>query len=445
MKKSYEKLPTDGHQKCSDCGTVTTIEQSFKKVRQSFGRKPKLYCPYCWQKRQNVYFVKSLIVLTVVGIAFICMDSNHFLGWLSLNIVLINLFIILLIIPHEIGHAVAGQLLGMRLFRIIVGFGKTLFTVKIFGWLWEFKAIPLIGMTIIANKSRHRYRLKQFIVILSGPLANVLVMIILLKTFSVDFAYNDFVSKLTLILNFFIANTIVLFGNLWPKNIQTIYGNLPSDGLSLFTTINLSQSKIDERLALFYALEGGEQLIQKQWKSAKQWYEMGLNEFPNNPICLNDMAILALKTGNFNIAKVIFEKLVQYNKIEQQLKILIKNNLAYTYAILGKEELLVEADRLSKEVYDSAPWVSMFKGTRGVVLIELDKLNEGLAVLREAMAIEDMPENKASLACYIAIGESRKTNIRVGRKYLSEAKQLDSDCYLIPIAEREMGLNELSQ
>ena len=68
---------------------------------------------------------------------------------------------------------------------------------------------------------------------------------------------------------------------------------------------------------------------------------MGLKKFPNNPVCLNDLAILSLKTGDFKTAKVIFEKLVQNDKIDQQLKVLIKNNLAYTYAILGKEELLL--------------------------------------------------------------------------------------------------------
>lgn len=439
----HERLAADGHLKCNNCGVVTTIDQNLHVVQRSFGRKPKHYCPSCLQKNRNKNHFKSLLWITIIGFVFIFINSNYYLGWLLLNLALINLFLMLAIIPHEIGHAVAGNLLGLRVFRIILGFGKTLFTIKTFGLTWEVKKIPLIGMTIVTHKSRHWFRLKQFIMIISGPLVNALFIIILFTTISSEFAFNDFVSKITLKFNLLIANALVLLNNLWPRNIQTMYGKITNDGLTLFTILTRSQSKIDDNIALYYALEGNEHLRQKQWESAKKWYELGLSKFPNNPVCLNELAVLYLKkTGDYQKAIEIFEKLIQNNKIDKGVQIFIKNNLASAYVFLGQKELLPEADRLSKEVYNNAPWVSMYKCTRGAVLIELNNIDEGLDLLRKAIAEEESPESKASLACYIAIGEVRKKNIDEGIAYLDEAKRFDSDCYLIPKVEGEINDNK---
>src|SRR5688572_14917960 len=52
-------------------------------------------------------------------------------------------------IVHELGHAFAGRVLGLRVWRIVVGAGPTLVKRKLFGTELHFGAIPIGGLTFL--------------------------------------------------------------------------------------------------------------------------------------------------------------------------------------------------------------------------------------------------------------------------------------------------------
>jgi hypothetical protein len=114
------------------------------------------------------------------------------------------------------------------------------------------------------------------------------------------------------------------------------------------------------------------------------------------------------------------------------------NNIAYTDALLGGPELLMEADRYSVEAMTNLSWMPSVKGTRGTVLLELGKLDEAVPLLRETMLMHDIPNNKAQNACLLAMAETRRGNLNAGRKYLDEARKFDSTCFLLERAQNSL-------
>src|SRR4051794_26990160 len=132
--------------KCHYCGTASDLEQAFQKVPRSFSRKFRLVCPECLQKRRAKSFRRLLwfwLGYTIVGVALAFVPKWHMVGYYLLNCLLVDLFLLLVILPHELGHAIAGKLVGFRVFRIVVGAGRTFHERRMLGFKLELKTIPI--------------------------------------------------------------------------------------------------------------------------------------------------------------------------------------------------------------------------------------------------------------------------------------------------------------
>ena len=96
--------------------------------------------------------------------------------------------------------------------------------------------------------------------------------------------------------------------------------------------------------------------------------------------------------------------------------------------------MLPEADDFSRQALEKAPWVVYFKGTRGIVLVELGRYDEGIALLEEAMRKHPDNWGKAINACYLGIAAGRRGFPSESRHYFALARKLDPYC---PLLDRE--------
>src|SRR5688572_22083620 len=72
-------------------------------------------------------------------------------------------------IAHELGHALAGRLLGLRVWRIVVGSGPTLAKHKVFATELQLGSIPIGGLTFLHPESQTAVRLRYWLSIAAGP------------------------------------------------------------------------------------------------------------------------------------------------------------------------------------------------------------------------------------------------------------------------------------
>ncbi len=93
--------------------------------------------------------------------------------------------------------------------------------------------------------------------------------------------------------------------------------------------------------------------------------------------------------------------------------------------------MLIKADTCSRLALKQIPWLVNCKGTRGSVLIELGRYDEGLKLLHDALRDDSHKPGQALNACYIAIAEARRGNLKESHNYFTLARKLDSDCVLL--------------
>src|SRR6266403_954468 len=116
--------------RCHYCGFESESEKAFRKIRRSFSRKIRWVCHDCWLKRQAKAFTRLLwywLVVLLSGIALVFVSKFSRAGYFLLNCLMLELFPLLLILPHELGHAVVGRAVGFRIFHVIVGLGKSFY------------------------------------------------------------------------------------------------------------------------------------------------------------------------------------------------------------------------------------------------------------------------------------------------------------------------------
>jgi len=430
--------------KCDICGVESEIKEAFKEVRKSWSRKRKKYCPLCFEKRQLSEQRGILIMYCLdlmFGLFLVVIFPSFKGGWLIVNLLLIYVFSIIATVLHEAGHAFGAGLLGIRVFAIIIGIGRKLYEHRLFGIDIVIKTFPVGGLTVCTNKSVQYFKTKSFLVSISGPLVNFIVLISLFNMLD----RNDYYAMLQCrslypLVDFALANFLVLVNSFWPH--KSLYGRVkvPSDGLSLITIWFLKKRDIDEQAALYYCFEGQELKKYKSSDEAKKCFEDGLKEFPGDKNILNNLGILLLDKGQVQESIKIFRELLGSAEVNDNAALLLKNNIAYAEALAGNEELLTEAAQLSKEVVEKAPWVPAFRGTRGTVLIEQGCYDEGLDLLKKAMSLHESPANKGACAYYIAIGEYRRGKVQDAQGYYEEARKLAPGNWLLNKVGKELNL-----
>jgi tetratricopeptide (TPR) repeat protein len=422
--------------KCVKCGVDSEADDAFRKQQSSLSPGHVVhYCPDCWSRRE-ISKLKETLAFYLVGIGMACIwaigDPANAVGWTMLNFLLLPLFLFATILPHELGHAIAARLVGAHVLAIIIGHGKIVFELKFPGQTITFKLIPMGGFTISAHKNKSLFRLKKFIVALAGPLANILLALILFPYLSSGgFITWDFEHEFIPLRLFIFANIVTAVVNLWPSTAQTELGKVASDGLALWKARSIKPKSMDHCHAMYFVGKATVSRNKKDYKNAQAWLQKGLDQYPENAPLQLHASINLLQLQQFATAREYSFKLLSRKDLTPSARYVILNNVAYMNVLIGDTGLLDEADRYSKEAIANLPWKAPIKGTRGSVLVQLGQIEEGMLLLQAAAKGAETIQSKAHNNCWMAMAEAKRGNLIEGKKYLATARRLDPDCYLI--------------
>lgn len=420
---------------CDICGVRSELEETFTRVRSSFSSKTTIYCPACLQKRQESSSQLSVFwwgIFAVIGV--IAASQGR---WFLLNFFFVAVFTLLMIIPHELGHAFAAKWLGDGVFRIMVGTGRIVRKGTALGLAYEVRQFPFYGLTLSYAKSPDLHRVKRFLIVIAGPLVNFVFLLLALHIYRMQ---GPEVSSSTMLVpawSIVVANIWILAINLFPHNCTLPQGKVPNDGLSLVKMPFSAKPNAEQIVSVGYILEGAEALSNQRFRHAKTIYRQGLAQYPENLLLKNGLGVACLELGEYEEARSIFSQLLGRNEPDKLIHATLLNNLAYTDILCDRLAFLEEADNLSLQVYKDFPWVPSFKGTRGIVLVELSRMDEGITLLKQAVEENEEPRFKAIDAAYLAIAEARKGSLQRAKQYLAAATQFDPTCSLLRLAQNE--------
>jgi tetratricopeptide (TPR) repeat protein len=426
--------------KCSRCGLESEIKEAFLVRKEWAGLVTRTYCPACWEKlyaREQVFSMAGLVaaVITLDVLFF-----NRGLGIVSIDILFLALTNILLVAAHELSHAAVGRLLGVRVYRVIIGYGKKLFSRRTFGISWELHEWIVGGGTLMASPPQKGSRVRLFGAILAGPALHGVLLIaaaafqmfllILQDGFGVD--ARAMLHWTGLFLNF---NLILLIFNSLPMKAGIPSGQIGTDGWQLFHLIFMKPAEAEQLVQSYYLMETLEASLRNDAGTALRYIEEGLARFPEQPALRTSQGNVLIKQKRYAEAREIFLSLLSSEEAKKPFfKYLIFNNIAYTDALLRNPDLMPEADRYSAEALRQLGWEPMILGTRGAVLVEMGRLEEGIGLLKEALSKQKDAFGKAADAYHLAVGERRRGNAEESRRYLELARKYDPHHFLLDSA-----------
>jgi hypothetical protein len=152
-----------------------------------------------------------------------------------------------LMVVHESGHALTAALLGWRVKRVVIGFGRTLMQFELKKTPVEIRMIPLEGFTSIAPRNLQAPRLKSFLIYFAGPGAEIIVLLLLVVATGIDTLLTR-TESVPIIAAQAAAVAIILglFSNLIPHAGDTQNGRSPNDGLGMILSLSLNRKQIRE-------------------------------------------------------------------------------------------------------------------------------------------------------------------------------------------------------
>jgi len=94
----------------------------------------------------------------------------------------------------------------------------------------------------------------------------------------------------------------------------------------------------------------------------------------------------------------------------------------------GASAYLPEADKYSRELAEAKPNDSNVLATRGSILVELGRVDDGLKILQSVYEREQCPFNRGLAAAFMALGYARRSDLESARHWVRLAREVDPDC-----------------
>jgi hypothetical protein len=429
--------------RCDGCGVESPLKEAFHRAPRFFsvplqGRQWNRYCPPCWERvvaRRARWPVAVFLLLSVLSVAWLILDPRSPFAWMLASSTIYLLFLAIVVVLHEMGHFVCGKLLRARVFRVTIGIGATVWRRKLGETVFEVKTLPLAGYNLFGYPDLAWMRMNHFLVILGGPLINVMALAPVLALLPAKKPLGDvYVYVLIVGAAWAIANVTLLASSLFP--CRTKIGDLPdkltSDGLALLTTPFMSVEKRKSMHARYFIQEIEAAYQDGRIDEARRWAECGLRLYPSEPTLRFLMGTNQIRQGESHAGRELLISLLATPNLNPLARALILNNIAWADLLLGSKNLAAEADAFSAEAWTALPWMPALCGTRGAALVECGELEAGIALLRTSLEKNKDPYNRAVNACFMALGEARRGDFAAAMSNLETAGKLDPRCPVLP-------------
>lgn len=369
--------------------------------------------------------------MVLIGIALIGKDSASSPGQPLLYLGSLHLVVVFSVVAHELGHALAALMVGARLFRINIGlYGRVVFSRRVFRCRFVVRSILYGGNVLCAPKGTTFFRLRYAVVLLGGPLANVLLMVLGQWAFS-RFSQDNLLSSVL---------AAVVHGNLFllvisgiPRRMWIEGSRGATDGLALLSIPFMTREAIKAAHSAVFYYELMDALEQRDIEEATRWLTKGTELVPDEGWLLFGRASILSAQRQYQEARDVYLKALGESDMASEAQGYVWNNIAWESLMTGESALLAEADQFSRQAYAELPSVSPIKGTRGSVLIELGHLDEGAPLVEQALRENHQPSHRALNACYLAIAMAKRGDTSKAQKYAEQAERLDPQC---PLLER---------
>jgi len=359
---------------------------------------------------------------------------------LLFNLLLFPAFAIVATAMHELGHALAGHLAGLRVVRVSIGVGNACFRFKIGHVEMRVHEFPLGGMTWMVPSSARGIRWRMWVAVLGGPLTNALMLLALLPVLDVRFSTVLVHGRFAPLETWAIAHLVVLVLSLMPTLLPSGAGTAVSDGLALLEIPLMTEPEKERLMNAGRVIAARDAYERRDHEQALEICETGLRRDPDCVALRNVQGCVFLERRQFDRAQEVFAALLADDGLEPAWRDVFRSNLAWSALRLERQEILLEALHHSEQVFRRQTGATWARTTHGAVLVQLGRYGEGIELLQIGLSSEGDRNAQAHDACWLAVAQARLGNVREAERYLGQARELDPDCYSLADAERVVEL-----
>jgi hypothetical protein len=312
---------------------------------------------------------------------------------------------------------------------IVIGVGRRLWSGEIFGTAVTLHAWPLSGLTFLGARSLEFLRTRLWFATLMGPATNALLVVIAAAEWS-DMVASVGVPLLSL---WIITNALLALQSLVPRRFSHAGEMLSTDGLALLQIPRSTPEQLESYLFTASLLRAYARFERREYAGARDICLKGLEHAPDN------LQLRVLLTACYSYLHeyasslaLLMRLLKQYANAEGSVRAAIENNTAFALLMSRPSagydsEVLIEADRLSANVFALYPCLLAYRSTRSLVLTATGRPDQALELLGYSHYATAERISRGHRAIALAFALHRLGRSEESREAAAEAAHLDAD------------------
>jgi tetratricopeptide (TPR) repeat protein len=332
---------------------------------------------------------------------------------------------------HELGHFFAARTFGADVYKIQIGSGKLLGTFLLMGTPCAVHESLRSGMVLYGYSSAKNARKKMAVITAAAPLASIIlagasVSLLMLIWPLVESPFSIWHYPFAFLVGWTSPCLLFLPGVLLPYQYRYAGRKMKTDAMVLLQLPWMTDAEIEKIVSharQLKAMVDDYDFITTSLDEALRAVEIT----PKNPVALHT-AIHLLREAHDPRARDYFEKLLGLPLPTATRMRFIDRHLTYcleTNTISFRSD---EMEKLSQELMETNPGNISVMGTRGSVLIDLGRVEEGSAMLKEVLEKTDSSIDKSYGNIFLALAEKQRGNLPLAREYAQKAVKVDPDC-----------------
>jgi hypothetical protein len=344
------------------------------------------------------------------------------------------------VILHEAGHAGAAALMGGTINYVRLGIRLTDRAPWKFRFLntdWFIYGLPFSGSVHSSLYSTNHYRTRRGVVIAAGPLANAILLAA--AVVAID-CLSTSPSQQNLLMGCIIANGCLLGYSVIPRMVRSYGKSTPNDALNFWRTLRYS----DEEVRTFVRHAEITRANRAEIALAEG---LTLDEFltraeAGSPSMITlALAVEKLHAANDERYPAYALRLINRPELKNDQVAAIIDSCLTWQLHQGPPNDSSQSDELSRRLLELEDTVST-RGTRGSVLVDIGRIDEGKAILLDVLAKTKSAIDTAYSNIFLALAERQLGNLDLAREYAHSAAKADSTC---PALQRVADLLDPSE
>jgi hypothetical protein len=329
------------------------------------------------------------------------------------------------VICHELGHAIACQSLGGNVDYIELGqkySSKPWLVFRFLGFTWHICSVPMSGRVHGSFSSASHYRLRRCLFILGGPLVNLIFLgagLICFNLYQRD-QQPDF------LLGWIAANCILCVTSLLPMKFRSAGKMHPNDAMLFAQALRYSDSEIAHFVeAASFRLGFGKD----HQLATKMPTEELISRYTMDPgnLAFGVALVDKLHASDDELYLTILLKILDQPRAKGQFATQLIDSYLTWQLNRGPSDQPETMEKLSMRLLTEDHGISA-KGTRGSVLIDRGRIGEGKAILEEVLAQTTSTIDKTYSNIFLALAAKSEGNLALARNHAAAAAKIDPAC-----------------